>query len=96
MVSRFHCKLLGKPAPHAFLFASKWSKKQVLLYQILQVSLRSIHEKIHTVYKPFSCSMCGKTFVQASHLKTHEKIHTVDKPFSCSKCGKRHLDRHTT
>ncbi|XP_033989754.1 zinc finger protein 629-like [Trematomus bernacchii] len=54
--------------------------------------------------KPFSCSVCDKSFKQRGHLKEHMKIHTGEKPFSCSVCKKsfptrtnfhRHLRIHT-
>ncbi|XP_068112126.1 oocyte zinc finger protein XlCOF7.1-like [Hyperolius riggenbachi] len=38
--------------------------------------------------KPFSCSECGKSFLQNSHLIIHKRVHTGEKPFSCSYCGK--------
>ncbi|XP_031734517.1 zinc finger protein 599-like [Anarrhichthys ocellatus] len=49
--------------------------------------------------KPFSCSVCGKTFGFRGNLKSHIKCHTGEKPFSCSVCEKsytqsRHLQRH--
>ena len=49
--------------------------------------------------KPFSCSMCDKTFRKSATLKVHDRIHTAEKPFSCSKCNKTFrksgsLERH--
>ncbi|XP_075222660.1 uncharacterized protein LOC142325147 isoform X10 [Lycorma delicatula] len=54
--------------------------------------------------KPFTCSVCGKYFNQASHLQQHMRTHTGERPFTCSLCSgtftrmsdlKRHMRTHT-
>ncbi|XP_061758202.1 zinc finger protein 26-like [Nerophis ophidion] len=49
--------------------------------------------------KPFSCSVCRKSFAKNSHLNEHAKTHTGERPFNCSVCAKRftnksHLNEH--
>ncbi|XP_034070936.1 zinc finger protein 771-like [Gymnodraco acuticeps] len=38
--------------------------------------------------KPFSCSVCERTFALRGNVKKHMRIHTGEKPFSCSICKK--------
>ncbi|XP_069837201.1 zinc finger protein 420-like isoform X2 [Dendropsophus ebraccatus] len=57
------------------------------------------HLAIDKEKRPFSCSECGKLFIQKAYLIKHQKIHTGEKPFLCSECGKcfmlkDHLERH--
>ncbi|XP_033995586.1 zinc finger protein 454-like [Trematomus bernacchii] len=42
--------------------------------------------------KPFSCSVCKKSFTQRGHFQRHLRIHTGEKPFSCSVCEKSFTD----
>ncbi|XP_073537622.1 uncharacterized protein [Phyllobates terribilis] len=46
------------------------------------------HQKTQTRKKSYSCSECGKSFTQKSHIVAHERSHTGEKPFSCLECGK--------
>ena len=38
--------------------------------------------------RPFSCSVCNKSFTRKHHLIEHERIHSGSRSFSCSVCNK--------
>ncbi|XP_060528203.1 uncharacterized protein LOC132703133 isoform X2 [Cylas formicarius] len=53
--------------------------------------------------RPHACSVCGRGFMEKSHLVRHERIHLEEKPFKCSSCDyassrrdklKEHFTRH--
>jgi len=44
------------------------------------------HMRSHMSIRSHICSMCGRAFVEKSHLVRHERIHLDDKPFKCGEC----------
>ena len=46
-------------------------------------------KKVHSIEKPFSCSMCGNRFTNNSHFKRHMKKHTGDIAIGSIQKGER-------
>ncbi|OAQ61294.1 finger protein AZF1 [Purpureocillium lilacinum] len=76
-------------------YASK-SKSGVIEYDytdLLQVCTVCglTHLRRHNGDKPYSCSICGRSFVQKSNVRSHEQTHNHLKPYICilDHCNKR-------
>lgn len=46
------------------------------------------HIAKHSGARPYSCSICGKSFMDVPTCRKHEKTHDEDKPFTCEACGR--------
>ncbi len=59
--------------------------------------------RIHMCIRSHICAVCGRGFVEKSHLVRHERIHLEEKPFRCEQCDysstrrdklKEHVEKH--
>ncbi|KAL5019818.1 hypothetical protein ScPMuIL_002710 [Solemya velum] len=46
-----------------------------------------LHSILHSHKKPHECGICGKRFIDLSHLSQHEKAHTDKEIFQCPVCA---------
>ncbi|KAI9226498.1 MAG: hypothetical protein DHS80DRAFT_4546, partial [Piptocephalis tieghemiana] len=45
------------------------------------------HVQVHTGWKPYQCTVCGRWFPEMGVLTTHLRTHTGDKPYACPHPG---------
>lgn len=64
-------------------------------------TLLTRHFAIHTssIFRPYVCSECGKSFFHYSSFHAHKKSHADIRDYSCTECSKAfrslsHLNRH--
>ena len=56
--------------------------------------------RVHTGEKPYTCSVCNRSFTYKAHVLRHMSVHTGEKPFMCHLCSqsfanKSNFIRHT-
>ncbi|CAG0903401.1 unnamed protein product, partial [Cyprideis torosa] len=77
--------------PRFFFFLKSAIVFFVMKLQVLQQRLEmlEVHLCIDFVENSFVCSVCGKGFRSAWHLKVHARTHTKEQPYECNVCCKR-------
>lgn len=46
-----------------------------------------VHQRVHTVDKPYTCNVCPASFGRRSFLTLHVRTHTGEKPYTCDVCS---------
>lgn len=72
-------------------------KSNSILVNFTQLSFNFSIEKGE---RPYSCHLCGKTFITCPSLSKHLRVHRNEKPVQCTVCSKRfatsyHLKVHS-
>uniref|UniRef100_A0A3B4T5B1 Uncharacterized LOC111217932 n=1 Tax=Seriola dumerili TaxID=41447 RepID=A0A3B4T5B1_SERDU len=65
--------------------------------QLISSAALESHVSLHTGRRPFSCTLCGKSFPDSKGLKRHGRVHRNGRIHTCQQCGKGfvyHVEAH--